>query len=109
MATFLILPPRELLEHAINDSLGRIFPERPIPEGLWERIVEEMTLTDTAEPTFVLHREELLDDGIAESLMDGYGAQQGDMIHEIDSPRAGRMATVRTWTLSAIPATVAAR
>src|SRR5438874_13091171 len=42
MATYVVLPPRELLEHAIQEFLETLFPTLPVPAGLWERVLDEV-------------------------------------------------------------------
>jgi hypothetical protein len=102
VATFLVLPPRELLEHAVNEFISSHFPGCETPPGLWERIVRDVTAS--AEETFVLHREDLLGDGLADSLVDGFGAEPGDTVREIDLPRNPGGARSRAWRLPAVPA-----
>ena len=112
MATFLVLPPSEVLEHSINECLGRILPGFPVPAGMWERIVRDMTAerdANSADPLFVLHREDLADECVAESLANGFGAERGDAVVEIDTPRSTGAGRSRTWRIQTVPTFVSAR
>lgn len=112
MATFLVLPPREVFEYSVNDFLGKVMPGFPIPDGMWERIVRDMTAgrdTSDSNPLFVLHREDLSDEDVAESLVNGFGAERGDAVLEIDSPRQAGPGRSRTWRIQNVPISATAR
>src|SRR5688500_3003534 len=98
MATFLVLPPRELLEHALSDFLARILPGVPAPNDLLAGVLEQVA--SAAGETFVVHREELPDAGeLAAVLGEVFGAEAGDRVVEIGPPRAGGAASVREWVI----------
>jgi hypothetical protein len=92
MATFLLLPPRELLEHALADFLARVLPGVPVPNGLLAGVLDQVA----AGGAYVVHREDLPDaDDLPAALRDVYGAEPGDTVLEIGPPRAGGVATAR--------------
>jgi len=94
MATFFVLPPRELLEHALSDFLARTLPGLPAPNDLPARLLDE--LAGGGRETFVLYREDLPEpDGVIACLRDVYGAEPGDTVVEVGPPRAGGPAGVR--------------
>lgn len=108
MATFLILPPRELIEHAVCSFADRLLPGFSVPAGLWERFIDDLVTPFQQESTdsvFVLHREDLAEGSVMESLVDGFGAEPGDRVIEIDSPRQAGPGAVRRWTLAGVPQT----
>ena len=112
MATFLVLPPREVFEHSVAEFLGRILPGFPVPAGMWERIVRDMTAerdANSADPLFVLHREDFTDENVAESLVHGFGAERGDGVVEIDTPRSAGAGRSRTWRIQSVPTFISAR
>jgi hypothetical protein len=105
MATFLILPPRELIEHAVCSFANRLIPGFAVPPGLWERFIDELVTPFEQEadgPVFLLHREDLAEGSVGEGLIDGFGAEQGDRVIEIDSPRPQGPGAVRRWAISGV-------
>lgn len=95
VATFVILPPRELLEHAIHGSVEALLPGFPVPPGLWERILGEVIVGSEVHP---LHREDLPEsDDIGTTLAEGFGAEPGDHVVETSLPRGRDPGPVRTW------------
>jgi hypothetical protein len=106
MATFIILPPRELIEHAVTEFAERLMPGFVVPHGLWEQIIDTMIggFQTTAESmVFVLHREDLSDGSVLESLTTGYGAMADDHVIEIDSPRSVGPGRARKWIINPAP------
>jgi hypothetical protein len=96
MATFLVLPPRELLEHALIDFLSRVLPGIPTTHNLLSRLLEEIT-TGIGE-TYVVHREDLPESSdLAHTLREVFGAEPGDYVVEIGPPRTAGAATVQQW------------
>jgi hypothetical protein len=96
MATFVVLPPRELLEHSIHAWLRRHFPGFTIPNGAWETLVETV-MAAQGEEVYTLHREDLADtDNLSESLVVGFGAEAGDQVLEVGIPRNHEEALVKT-------------
>jgi hypothetical protein len=107
MATFAVLPPRELLEHAIHGFLESLFPGRPVPVGLWERVTAEMVAGENVYP---LHREDLPEaDDVASALADGFGAEPGDAVVEYTLPRGKESGPVRWWVIPGVSAAAAVR
>jgi hypothetical protein len=100
MATFVVLPPRELVEHAVHTFIDALLPGMPVPAGLWERMVTEVT---AGANVYVLHREDLPEtDDPSSALADGFGAEPGDAVRELSLPRGGQPAAVRTWTVTGV-------
>jgi hypothetical protein len=110
MATFIVLPPRELIEHAVTAFAGRLLPGFTVPQGLWERLIDDMVASyevESAGPVFVMHREDLSDGSVHDSLVEGFGAEPGDCVVEIDSPRPNHPAKSRRWALGGVRRSVA--
>ena len=98
MATFLVLPPRELLEHALADFLARTLPGIPAPNDLLAGLLEQVA--GFRPETFIVHREDLPDPGDYAAAVCGlFGAEPGDRVVEIGPPRAGGTAGVREWVV----------
>ncbi len=107
MATFVILPPRELMEHAVHGFVEKLLPGLPVPAGLWERVLAEVV---TGEDVYSLHREDLPDtDDLSGALAEGFGAEEGDRVVEMSLPRGKEAGPVRTWVLAGVSATAAGR
>jgi hypothetical protein len=107
MATFVILPPRELLEHTVNGFVETLLPGRPVPPRLWE-----LLLADVADGpnVYSLHREDLPEtDDVAAALVDGFGAEPGDHVVEYSLPRGRQAGPVRRWVVPGISAAAAGR
>lgn len=103
MASFYILPPRECLEQALADFVGRVIPGLPVPATLSADLLER--LAPDGSDVFLIHREDLPGcDAIAE-LVEGYGAEPGDAVAEVALAVGTRPAVVRRWQ---IPANVSA-
>jgi hypothetical protein len=106
MARFLILPAREIIEHSVAEFIGRLLPGYPVPTGLWERIVRDVTENQA----FVLHREELMEEGdVIDSLVQGFGAEPGDEVTEIEAIRAHREGRSKTWHIPQVSVEPVAR
>jgi hypothetical protein len=108
MATFVILPPRELMEHAVHGFVETLLPGMAVPAGLWQRVLTEV-LADA--DVYSLHREDLPEtDDLAGALSDGFGAEAGDRVVEMALPRGREAGPVRTWRMPAgVSATAAGR
>lgn len=98
MATFYVLPPRECLEQAVAEFVGKLVPGLPVPAALCEQI-----LTSVAESAgdaggmYFIHREDLAGGPVLADLADGFGAEPGDQVVEVGLAVAGRPANVRAW------------
>lgn len=106
MATFYVLPPRSCLDDALGSVLGRLLPGLPIPADTWDVIAAQLAGTaGWPDDVYVIPRDDLLDgEPIAESLAAAFGAEPGDRVVEV-----GLAAAPRTWVLTAVPGSVAAR
>lgn len=89
MATFLVLPPRELLEHAVTEFANRLLPGLPKPLGLSDVLLAHVIAgLPNGERAFVIYREELPDTGdTVDVLVEAFGAEPGDRVMEIGPPR----------------------
>lgn len=97
MATFLVLPPRELLEHAVTEFADRLLPGLPKPLGLADVLLAHVVAgLPKGEQAFVIYREELPDDGDTIGVLrEAFGAEAEDRVLEIGPPRNLAAATVR--------------
>lgn len=97
MATFLVLPPRELLEHAVTEFANRLLPGLPKPLGLADILLAHVVGgLPRHEQAYVIYREELPEGGdTATVLQEAFGAEPGDRILEIGPPRNLAPASVK--------------
>lgn len=106
MATFVVLPPRELLEHACQEFAGRLLPGLVPPAGLADAVLARLLIERPG--TFVVHREDLPDGDTVAGLVAAFGAEPGDIVSEIGPPRAMGPAMLRTTivpsSVSVLPA-----
>jgi len=108
MATFLILPPRELLEHAFREFANRILPGVTLPADVTEDFLERILPVQT-DDTYAVHREDLPDgDNLASILCEAFGGESGDRIVEVGPPRALSVASLRESIIPAFASTVRA-
>lgn len=107
MATFLVLPPRELLEHAVTEFANRLLPGLPKPLGLSDVLLAHVVASlHGGDGAYVIYREELPDTGDTVSvLVEAFGAEPGDRVLEIGAPRNLASASVRE---SFVPGVVSA-
>jgi hypothetical protein len=106
VATFLVLPPRELLEHAVTEFANRLLPGLPKPLGLSDVLLAHVVASLPAERAYVIYREELPDAGdTVDVLVEAFGAEPGDRVLEIGPPRNLSPANVRE---SFVPGVVSA-
>jgi hypothetical protein len=107
MATFVILPPRELLEHVFHGFVESLLPGLPVPPGLWERMLADVVDGPNVYP---LHREDLPEtDDVAAALAEGFGAEPGDRVVEFGLPRGREPGPVRRWVIPGVSAATAGR
>jgi hypothetical protein len=85
MSRFIILPPREVIEHHLATFVGGWLPGVPLPVDLWQTLLNAAIGYPTDDsPFYVIHRCELPSSGsIMEDVMELYGAESGDEIIEI--------------------------
>ncbi len=97
MATFLVLPPRELLEHAVTEFTNRLLPGLPKPLGLSDILLAHVVASlPNCERAYVIYREELPDTGdTVDVLVEAFGAEPGDRVLEIGPPRNLSPASVK--------------
>jgi hypothetical protein len=94
VATFLVLPPRELLEHAVSEFVHRVLPSLPAPMGLTDVFLAHV-VGGLGHQTYVVHREELPDGGnLHQTLCEAFGAEPGDHVIEIGPPRTMTPTTI---------------
>lgn len=101
MATFFVIPPRECLEQAVVEFLGRVLPMVPTSPAVVESFLGALELeANRAEDVFFVHREDLggFDDPVRE-LIESFGAETGDKVVEISAAFGGRIANVRRCTV----------
>jgi hypothetical protein len=111
MATFLLLPPRELVEHAVREFAQRLLPGVWPPDDLAEMFVNRIIEAQPqASEVHVLHREDLPDSDVVVALCEAFGAEPGDRVVEFGPPRAAVPAAIRSTVIPAgISAVEAAR
>ncbi|CAN5371482.1 hypothetical protein BH11PLA2_BH11PLA2_33470 [soil metagenome] len=97
MATFLLLPPRELIEHAVREFAGRMLPGVWPPEDLADVFINRiMEAQPQASEVYLIHREDLPDSDVIVALQDAFGAEPGDRVVEYGPPRATAPAAMRS-------------
>jgi hypothetical protein len=97
VSTFYLLPPRRFLAEHLASYLDGVFP------GLdWNNssdLVEALSAAASAHSdVYVIHREDLPHVGdVGRALTEGFGAEDGDEVIEVDvGARAGKP-TARSW------------
>jgi len=106
MATFLLLPPRELIEHAVREFAHRILPGVWPPDDLAEIFISHILEAQPhASDVHVLHREDLPEGDVIAALCDAFGGEPGDRVVEFGPPRTAVPAALRS---TVIPAGVSA-
>lgn len=101
MATFFVIPPRECLEQAIVEFVGRVLPSVPTSPAVLEAFLGALELeANRQEDVFFIHREDLggFDDPVRE-LIEAFGAETGDKVIEIGATVSSRAATLRRCTV----------
>ncbi len=102
MSTFYVLPPRECLEQAVADFLGRILPGLTVPETLAEELLARMA--ESTPDLFLLHREDLPGGPLVGDLVESFGAEPGDRVVEVPLAIGNRPTAVRSWVVpTAVP------
>jgi hypothetical protein len=101
MATFYLLPPRQLLGQRLADYLHTLCPGLPWTNTVWTDLADLLRSAIARHPdVYVVHREELPPgEDPARALLDGFGAERGDEVIEVrPGLRPGEMITLR-WSL----------
>src|SRR5262245_41370678 len=100
MATFYILPPRELVGEILLGSLRTWLPGFDVDPRRRMAFVDELfeALVSGDTETYVLHREDVPPDAdMVEVLRHGYGAAAGDRVVEVASGSRPERPRVRSW------------
>src|SRR5262245_29320542 len=95
MATFYLLPPREVLEHAVSELFGKLLPGLPLPADAWEVLAQHLSASANWPDVFLVPRDELPEGDPSEALANVYGAEPGDRVVEVSLARP-----VRVWSVS---------
>jgi hypothetical protein len=97
MATFFVIPPRECLEQAVAEFLGRVLPGLPAEPTVTDSLLAAVEFeANRAGDVYLVHREDLPGSrDVVNDLIDAFGAERGDTVVEIGNSSAGRMANVR--------------
>jgi hypothetical protein len=96
MATFYLLPPRELLERAVGELLGKLLPGLPLPADTWDALARDVAAAAGWSDVYLIPRDELPDGDPAEALAAGYGADPADRVVEVSLARPPRVWQVPT-------------
>lgn len=100
MATFLLLPPRELVEHAVREFASRLLPGVWPPDDLAELFVQRIIdAQPRASEVHVIHREELPEGDVLVTLCEAFGAEPGDRVVEFGPPRLAAPAAIRSTVI----------
>ena len=103
MAAFVVIPPRECLENALAEFVGRVLPGVKVGTGVSEAFIAALEFeANRACDTYFVHREDLPGQrDTASELIDLYGAEAGDHISEIGNASGGKPAAVRRCSVKA--------
>lgn len=103
MSIFYLLPPRATLGECFARYLERLLPGVAIEPAAWPQLAEEITaLTAGCSDAFLVHREDLPEDEEpARALADGFGAEPGDEVVELQA--AGKLGEwhITRWPIPA--------
>lgn len=101
MATFLVIPPRECLETALAEFVGRVLPGVPVSPAVREQFLQSLEFeANRRDDTYFVHREDLPGHrDPASELIELFGAEPGDSVYDIGLATALRTAPVRRCTI----------
>jgi hypothetical protein len=90
--TFYVLPARETLGQQFANFLTDFFPGLDLTKTTRAELADAVTsLAETQDDVFVVHRDELENADLEWTLVNAFGAEQGDLIVEVidshDTPR----------------------
>jgi hypothetical protein len=111
MATFVVIPPRECLENALAEFVGRVLPGVKMSPAVSEAFLASLEFeANRNDDTYFVHREDLPGqrDTVGD-LIDLYGAEAGDHIVEIGNAAGGKPATTRRCSVKVRGALLAGR
>ncbi|SRR5579871_4115805 len=103
MSTFYVLPSRPVLGERFAGYLQGLFPGLDWSRTAWTALGEALETAASQHPdVYVVYRDDLPDeDNLTQTLVDGFGAEEGDQVVEIDAgPPHGEM-SARYWRLGA--------
>jgi len=111
MSTFYVIPPRECLEQAVAELLGRVLPGLPVEPGISEALLSAVEFeANRYGDVYLVHREDLPGTrDVVNDLIEAFGAEPGDRVIEVSATTGGRKAQTRQCTVKAVSATSAAR
>lgn len=99
MATFYLLPPRQVVGEHVTNFLRSMFPGMTWSNRILPDLAE--TLSQTAHQqagVYVVYQEDIADDGDpAAALLRDFGAEQGDEVIEIRGDIRGGLAEAGRW------------
>lgn len=101
MAKFYLLPPRSVLAHHFVEYLRKIFPGLDWDIDTRENLTEALEAAATCQPeVFVVYREELPEQGSTyQSLVDAFGAEDGDEIIDIHAGGQPSELIAQRWNI----------
>lgn len=104
MSTFYVLPPRPQLGRRFADFLQAILPGPEWRDANPAVLAETLgTALMQIPDVYVLHREDLPDgEASPQSLVDGFGAAEGDEVIEIKTGTATGEMVARRWRLTMV-------
>ncbi len=102
MSIFYVLPARPVLGEHFAGYLASLFPGLEWRRSAWTDLAEALSAAVQQRDVYVLYRDDLpAEDNLTQVLVDGFGAEEGDQIIEIDAgPPHGEM-SARYWRLNA--------
>lgn len=103
MAVFYVLPPRPLLGDRFVEFLQELFPGLFWDASTRLNLTEALTAAATCHPdVFVVYRDELADgESTGRALRDGFGAEVGDDVIEVNLGSHPGELKARCWSLRA--------
>ncbi len=103
MSTFYVLPSRPRLGESFARYLKILFPGLDWDRGDWGDLADVLTTAARQQPdVYLVYREELPPEPDWDSaLADGFGAERGDEVVEVQLGARPGEATARRWVLGA--------
>lgn len=99
MATFMILPARESVEHYLAQAYQRILPGLSFSGELLTETLSQVVVEENE--VYLIHREDLPGlDQIERDLIDVFGASVGDSVIEVPAIATESEAKAREWKIS---------
>ena len=103
MAIFYVLPPRPLIADHLTDYLASWLPGLDWDDSTRMNLTEAIRAAATCQPDVYLVFREELPEGIAtmEALIDGFGAEHGDVVIEVRTAFDESHPAARRWHIRA--------